>query len=146
MSAHREVVEVEQTEYFMPYAPVVRVRTGGDLVFISGATALPLYHQHPHEHDKLDPPAEIREQTRLVMENLTRCLESVGATWADVVRTDAFLTDMEEQDAVGEVMGAYFGGDFPSSTWVEVKRLVDPRLRLEMSAIAVVPSRGETGS
>jgi len=47
-------VEVEKTNYFMPYATVMRVRTGGDLVFISGATALPLYHQHPHEFDKLD--------------------------------------------------------------------------------------------
>ena len=146
MNPHREVIEVEQTGFFMPYAPVVRVRPGGDLVFISGATALPLYHQHPHEHDKLDPPDDIREQTRLVMENLTKCLASVGATWADVVRTDAFLTDMEEQDAVGEVMAAYFEGNFPSSTWVEIGRLVDPRLKLEMSAIAVVPSRGEAGS
>jgi 2-iminobutanoate/2-iminopropanoate deaminase len=145
MNPHRESIEVEQTDYFMPYAPVIRVRPGGDLVFISGATALPLYHQHPHEHDVLDPPADIREQTRLVMENLTKCLAAAGAGWSDVVRTDTFLTDMEEQDAIGEVMAGYFDGEFPSSTWVEIKRLVDPRLKLEMSAIAVVPSRGETG-
>ena len=139
MNPHREIVEVEKTDFFMPYAPVVRVRSGGDLVFISGATALPLYHQHPHEHDVLDPPADVREQTRLVMETLTRCLAAAGATWSDVVRTDTFLTDLDDQDAVGEVMGPYFAGDFPASTWVEVSRLVDPRLKLEMSAIAVLP-------
>ncbi len=95
MNPHREKVPVDETDYFMPYEPVVRVRSGGDLLFISGATALPLYHQHPHEHDKLDPPEDVR--------------------------------------------GDYFKGDFPASTWVEVRRLVDPRLRLEMNAIAVIP-------
>ena len=38
-------------------------------------------------------------------------------------------------------MGPYFDGDFPASTLVEVKRLVDPRLKIEVSAIAVVPPR-----
>jgi enamine deaminase RidA (YjgF/YER057c/UK114 family) len=47
---------------------------------------------------------------------------------------------MDDQDAVGEVMGPYFAGEFPASAWVEVSRLVDPRLKLEMSAIAVLPS------
>jgi enamine deaminase RidA (YjgF/YER057c/UK114 family) len=143
LNPHREKVPVEETEYFMPYEPVVRVKAAGDLLFISGATALPLYHQHPHEHDKLDPPEDVREQTRIVMENLTRCLVAAGATWSDVVRTDAFLTDMNDQDAIGEVMAEYFRGDFPSSTWVEIRRLVDPRLKLEMSAVAVVPGSND---
>ncbi len=69
MNTHREIIEVEKTEFFMPYAPLIRVRPGGTLLFISGTTALPLYHQHPHEHDKLDPPPDVRAQTRLTMEN-----------------------------------------------------------------------------
>jgi 2-iminobutanoate/2-iminopropanoate deaminase len=140
MTPRREPVTVEETDFFMPYAPLIRVR-GGELLFISGATALPLYHQHPHEHAKLDPPSDVREQTRLVMENLGRCLAAGGAAWGDVVRTDVFVTNMDDQDAVGEVMGPYFDGDFPASTLVEVRRLVDPRLKIEVSAIAVVPSR-----
>ena len=137
-NAHRDVVEVEKTDFFMPYAPLVRVRPGGTLLFLSGATALPLYHQHPHEHDKLDPPADVQAQTRLVMENLKRALEAAGATFADIVRTDVFVTDMNEQDAIGEVMGEYFQGDYPASTLVQVGRLVDERLKLEVNAIAVV--------
>lgn len=143
MSSHREFVEVEKTDYFMPYAPVIRVRAGSDLLFISGATALPIFHQHPHEHDKLDPPEDVREQTRNVMESLTWCLQAGGASWQDVVRTDVFLTDMEDQDAVGEVMGPYFAGDFPSSTMLEVSRLVDPRVKIEVNAIAVVGGEGQ---
>jgi 2-iminobutanoate/2-iminopropanoate deaminase len=57
------------------------------------------------------------------MENLTWCLKAAGASCNDVVRTDVFLTDMEDQDAVGEV-----------------RRLIDPRLKIEVSAIAVVGS------
>lgn len=140
-NAHREVVEVEKTDFFMPYAPLVRVRPGGTLLFLSGATALPLYHQHPHEHDKLDPPADVRAQTRLVMENMKRALEAAGATFADIVRTDVFVTDMNEQDAIGEVMGEYFQDDYPASTLVQVGRLVDERLKLEVNAIAVVDEK-----
>ncbi|MFQ5425717.1 MAG: RidA family protein [Gaiellales bacterium] len=138
MNQYREVVEVEETAFFMPYAPLVRVRAGGTLLFVSGATALPLYHQHPHEHAALDPPADVGEQTRLVMENLKQVLVSAGAAFSDVVRTDVFVTDMDDQDAIGGVMGEYFQGDYPASTLVEIKRLVDPRLKLEVSAIAVI--------
>ncbi|MBD2773909.1 RidA family protein [Iningainema tapete] len=137
MNPNREVVEVEKTDFFMPYAPLIRVKHTGDLLFISGATALPLYHEHPHEHDKLNPPDDVREQTRLVMENLKKCLQASGATFADVVRTDVFVTNMEDQNAIGEVMEKYFLGNYPASTLVEVKRLVDRRLKLEVSAIAV---------
>ncbi len=48
------------------------------------------------------------------------------------------MTDMGEQDAIGEVMAEYFKHDYPASTLVEVGRLVDERLKLEVSAIAVV--------
>jgi len=143
MNAHREVVEVEKTDFFMPYAPLVRVRPGGTLLFISGVAALPLYHQHPHEHDKLDPPEDVRAQARLVMENLKKVLDAAGAAFSDIVRTDVFVTNMEEQDAIGEVMGEYFQGDFPASSLIEVSRLVDERLKLEVSAIAVIESLSE---
>ncbi len=138
MKRYRETVEIEKTNFFMPYAPLIRVRPGGTLLFLSGTTALPLYHQHPHEHEQLDPPADARAQTHLVMENLKRVLESSGATFSDIVRTDVFVTDMEEQDLIGEVMAEYFDHDYPASTLVEVNRLVDERLKLEVSAIAVV--------
>ncbi len=135
---YRDVVEVEKTSFFMPYAPLVRVRPGGTLLFLSGATALPLYHQHPHDHDQLDPPDDVRAQTRLVMENLKKVLAASGATFSDIVRTDVFVTNMDEQDAIGEVMGEYFQGDYPASTLVQVASLVDKRLKLEVSAIAVI--------
>jgi len=104
LSSHHEFVEVEKTDHFRRNAPVIRLKAAGDSLFISGATALPLFHQHSHENDGLDPSEDISEQTRNVMENLTWCLKAAGASCNDVVRTDVFLTGMEDQDAVGEVM------------------------------------------
>jgi 2-iminobutanoate/2-iminopropanoate deaminase len=144
VNPHREHIEVEQTDHFMPYSPVVRVRPGGELLFLSGATAAPLYHAHPHVPEEIDPPEDVAEQARLVMENLTRCLEAAGASWSDVVRTDLFVTDMNDQDKIGAVMGEYFAGDFPASSLIEIKRLVDPRLKLEMNAIAVIPPKADS--
>ena len=140
MSSHREFVEVEKTDYFRRNAPVIRLKAAGDPLFISGATALPLFHQHSHENDEFDPSEDISEQTCNAVENLTWCLKAAGASCNDVVRTDVFLTDMEDQDAVGEVMDPCFNGDFPASTMGEVRRLIDPRLKIEVCAIAVVGS------
>ena len=140
MSSHREFVEVEKTDHFRRNAPVIRLKAAGDSLFISGATALPLFHQHSHENDELDPSEDISEQTPNVMENLTWCLKAAGASCNDVVRTGGFLTDMVDQDAVGEVMDPCFNRDFPASTMGEVRRLIDPRLKIEVSAIAVVGS------
>lgn len=137
MSELKEIIEVEKSNFFMPYSPVVKVHPGGATYFISGATALPLYHQHPHETGKLNPPATAAEQTILVMENLKKCLDSAGLSFADVVRMDCYLTDMNEQDEIGSVMGKYFAGNYPAGTMVEVRMLVDPRLKLEVNFVAI---------
>jgi enamine deaminase RidA (YjgF/YER057c/UK114 family) len=88
----------------------------------------------PHKHGKRDPPEDVAERTRLVRENLKKMLQAAGATCADVVRTDVFIiTDMGDQDSLGEVMRPSCRGDYPASTLVEVRQLVDRRLEIEVS-------------
>lgn len=132
----RQPISVRRSEFFMPFEPVIKVRANAALCFISGATALPLYHQHPHETDKLNPPEDVKAQTELVMGNIADCLKSAGLEFSDIVRMDCFLTNMAEQDQIGEVMSTYFQGTYPSATMVEVRALVDPRLKLEVNVIA----------
>lgn len=135
-----EVVQPEKTKYFMPYAPGIKVKADTDLLFMSGCTALPLYHAHPHDPaDERRIPKDIKEQTRLVMDNIKRVLDSVGATFKDVVVANWFVTNMDEQDQIGQVMGEYFEGNFPCSTLVEVRRLVVEALRLEVEVVAEIP-------
>jgi 2-iminobutanoate/2-iminopropanoate deaminase len=73
------------------------VSNAGSLLFVSGATANPLYHKHPHDPEELTPPDDIREQTRRVMENLKLVLDAAGATFHDVVKVTKYLTRTDVQ-------------------------------------------------
>jgi 2-iminobutanoate/2-iminopropanoate deaminase len=133
-----EAIHPRPPQHAMPFVPGIRVRGGGSLLFVSGATANPLYHAHPHDPAELTPPDDIHEQARRVMENLKLVLDAAGASFQDVVKITKYLTNMAEQDAVWSVMKEYFGEHLPTSTTVEVSALVVPGLRLEVDLIAAL--------
>ena len=121
----------------MPYAPGIVVRRGS-LVFLSGVTAAPVYHHHPHREEDFDLPPTMEAQAVLTLENLKKTLEAAGASLADLVSATRYLTDVEEQDDLNRVWARYLGGHLPTTTTVEVSRLAThPRCKLEISAIAV---------
>jgi enamine deaminase RidA (YjgF/YER057c/UK114 family) len=121
----------------MPYAPAIVVRRGA-LVFLSGVTAAPVYHHHPHREEDFDLPATMQEQAVLALENLRKTLAAAGCTMADLVSATRYLTDVREQDDLNRVWAEYLGGHLPTTTTVEVSRLAThPRCKLEISAIAV---------
>lgn len=125
----------------MPYTPALKV-TGGSLVFASGVTAAPIYHSHPHvPAEFIDIPDDPAAQTNLAMENLRMVLEAAGGRLTDIVQLIRFIVDQDRnQDAINRVMGEFLGDHRSASTSVEVVRLAtDPRLVLELQAIAVVP-------
>ena len=137
-----EVIHTGQNDptYNLPYAPAIRVN-GGRLLF-TAAMAAPTYHHHPHRPEEFDHiPDDAAEQARLTMEQLTEILAAAGGTLRDVVSVTRFIRDIaENQDAINRVCGEYFGAHRPSSVTVEVVRLAtDPRLKFEMSVVAVVP-------
>src|SRR3954462_5972960 len=82
----------------MPYAPAVRIVGACDLMFISGATASPLYHHHPHHDDEHVHPHSIEQQTRNAMNAIKSILDEVGASWRDVVKVTKYLTDIRDGD------------------------------------------------
>jgi 2-iminobutanoate/2-iminopropanoate deaminase len=127
-------------DVMMPYAPALLIRRGS-LLFLSGVTAAPVYHSHPHREEEFDLPPHMRDQAVLTMENLRRTLEAAGCTLADVVSATRYLTDVAEQDDLNRVWAAYLGDHLPTTTTVEVSRLAThPRCKLEISAIAVADS------
>jgi enamine deaminase RidA (YjgF/YER057c/UK114 family) len=126
-----------------PFVPVIRSVSGARLVFISGVTGAPVYHDHPHVPAVFDAvPRDIDGQVTNLFENLDHALVAAGAQRSDVVSLVRFFTNIEEdQDVVNRVQGAWFGGQIPPSPTVEIKRLAtDPRLRLEIQVIAAVPA------
>jgi len=126
-----------------PFVPAIRTVSGARLVFISGVTGAPVYHDHPHRPEVFDAiPRDIAGQVANLFEHLDHALKAVGANRSDVVNLIRFFTNVEEdQDTVNRVQGEWFGGHIPTSSTVEVKRLAtDARLRLEIQAIAAVPA------
>jgi enamine deaminase RidA (YjgF/YER057c/UK114 family) len=123
----------------MPYAPAIKV-TGGTTVYLAGVTAAPVYHHHPHRPEEFDRmPTDMAGQARAALENLKRGLDAVGASFADVVTADRFVTDLSNQDALNRVWAEYFRDAKPATTTVQIVRLAtDPRCLIEINAIAVV--------
>ena len=111
-----------------PYSPAVK--HGGHL-FLSGQTPL-------DPATGLLVPGGIREQTHRVMENLRAVLAASGFDFGHVVKTNIYLTDMADFDAVNEVYGEYFEAPYPARTTVQVAGL--PKgARVEIEMVAALP-------
>jgi 2-iminobutanoate/2-iminopropanoate deaminase len=120
------------------FVPAIRV---GNLAFVSGLTAAPTYHAHPHVAEDFDSiPADTESQAKLLFANLQKVLDALGAKPNQIVRMDRFFTDVgNDQNAVNKVQGEALGGHLPTSTTVEVKRLAtDPRLKLEINFVVAL--------
>jgi len=118
-------------EPIVGYSRAVRV---GNQVFVAGTTATDAAGQIV---GKGDAAAQMRQ----IMVNLERALTLAGATLADVVRTRIFVTDIGQWEAVGRVHGEAFATIRPAATMVEVQRLIDPDLLVEVEVDAVIASR-----
>ncbi len=112
-----------------PYSQAMRA---GDFLYLSG--------QIP-----IDPATgqlvagDVRAETARVMQNLDAVLRAGGATFADVIKTTIFLTDMGDFGAVNEVYGAHFPNVPPARATVQVAAL--PRgVRVEIDAVAYLGS------
>jgi 2-iminobutanoate/2-iminopropanoate deaminase len=137
----KEVITVHhrdrRRDVMMPYAPALLVRRGS-LVFLSGVTAAPVYHSHPHRDEEFDLPTTMREQAVLTMENLVKTLSAAGCGLGDLVSATRYLTDAGEQDDLNRVWASYLGDHLPTTTTVEVSRLAThPNCKVEIAAIAV---------
>ncbi len=82
---------------------------------------------------------DMKAQAEQVFRNLEAALSAAGAKFADVVKMNTHVTDMEKAPAVREVRARYFGEATPASTLVQVVRLARPELMLEIEVIAAVP-------
>lgn len=143
MRDHLEIIHTqpEDPSLNMPYVPAIKAKSG-KTVYIAGAMAAPLYHHHPHIPEEFDTiPSDPAGQTRIAMESLRQVLRAAGGDLSDIVQVIRFIKDLDKnQDAVNRVMAEYLGDHRPTSTTVEIVRLAtDPRLVVELSAIAVVP-------
>jgi len=78
-------------------------------------------------------------QTMQALRNIERALHQAGATMEDVVRTRMFVTDISRWEDIGRAHGEVFRHIRPATSMVEVSRLVDPDMLVEIEADACRP-------
>ncbi|MCC7363970.1 MAG: RidA family protein [Dehalococcoidia bacterium] len=78
-------------------------------------------------------------QARRCWETVERALAEAGATLGDVIRTRMFVTDIARWEEFGRAHGEFFRDIKPAATMVEVRRLIDPTMLIEVEADAIIP-------
>lgn len=110
-------------------APLSAAVLNGPLLFVSGQVGI-----DPRTGTVAGP--DVRSQTRQALDNIRSLVEAAGLTMAEVVKVGIFLTDPDDFAAMNEVYATFFAPPFPARATVGI-RLNDPRLRVEMDAIAM---------
>ncbi|HSZ42079.1 MAG TPA: RidA family protein [Trebonia sp.] len=105
-----------------------RAVAAGDLIFVSGCTSM--------ADGEVLYEGDMARQAEQALLNVSKALEPFGASLADVVQTRLYITDIARWAEAGEAHRIAFGDLRPAATMVEVAKLIDPRLLIEIEAIA----------
>lgn len=113
------------------YTHVVQVR-GGRTVYVAGQVAF-------DKSGNVVGKGDFAAQATQVFENLKSALAAAGATFDNLVKVTTFVTDMSQMQTLRSIRSKYYGKNAPASTLVQIMKLANDDLMIEIEAIAVVP-------
>lgn len=108
-----------------------RALKAGDHVYVTGTTPL-------NEDGSAFAPDHAYLQAKRCLEIIRQSLLQIGVTMDKVVRTRMFVTDISLWEEYGKAHAEFFGESPPATTMVEVQKLIDPRMLIEIEADAYV--------
>jgi len=123
-------LDVRMQEGKAAYSHVVTVSGSGKLIFIAG--------QLGRDADGNIVGGGMRPQMEQTFKNLDACLKAAGATWADVIKTNTFVTDYDAFSQCRDIRMRYFGVAIPTSTTIRISGLAQPGAMVEIEMIAAV--------
>ena len=130
MSQRQNISSGTRYEAEVGYSRAVRI---GRNVWVAGTTAI-------DENMTIIGKNDAYLQAKFILEKIGRALTDAGATFHDVVRTRMFVTDINLQARVGAAHAEVFSAIRPVATMVEITRLVDPKLLVEIEVDAYIAS------
>ena len=128
MTERRRVSSNSPYEDVIGFSRAVRV---GDTVYVSGTVAW-------GEDGKFVGEGDVYAQARQALRNIEKALQQAGASLSDVVRTRIYLTDIDRWEEAARAHAEAFAAVKPAATMVEVSRLADAKMLVEIEAVAVV--------
>ena len=112
-----------------PYSHYCHVVRADRHVWVSGSVGV--------KEDGSIPEGTV-EQFRVALASVDACLRQAVARSKHVVKVTIFMTDVSERPLINPLRIEYFGDSRPASTLVEVSKLFDPRLKVEIEAVAYI--------
>ena len=131
MTARRKVSSGAPWESVVGYSRAV---AAGDNIWVAGCASI-VDGEVVHEGDPY-------QQTVQAIRNITWALGQLDSSLEDVVRTRMFVTDISRWEEYGRAHGEAFGEIMPATSMVQVSALIDPRMMVEVEAVAYKPGSG----
>ena len=114
-------------EDIVGYSRAVRV---GNIIEVAGTTAM--------DGDQLIGKGDLYAQAKFIFQKIEKALQQLGGSLNDVVRTRMFVINIDEWELAGKAHGEFFANIKPVATMVEVKRLINDDLLIEIEVTAIV--------